>query len=120
MGAIVSDFGSLPEAGHPDYHACFRQLQAMQLSSPATSPETTARPDLLACLQQHAGEKLHAEILDDPTGAGYADKTTTEIAVLVRSFHPRLEDPPRLSTVWSGLPYTPNSITEADIIGALT
>lgn len=123
MGAIVSDFGSLPSPGDPgwleNYQACFLQLHDMKLSAPTTAPENTSRADLLACLQGHAGDMLKTEINTDPAGAGYAGKSTAEITDLVQTF--RVGDgPPRLSTIWTGLPFTPNAIVEADTIGALT
>ena len=78
MGAIVSDFPSLPTHNDPDwianYQACFSQLQAMGLATPPTAPDLTTRAALLACLQGHVGNIIKTEVQTDPTGRGYAGK----------------------------------------------
>lgn len=126
MGAIVSDFPALPTHNDADwiatYQMVFDQLTAMGLALPPTPADLTARADLLALLQLHAGNKIKAEVTNDPAGAGYAGKTTVDITTLIQTFRgPDIDgiSPPRLSTIWTGLPFTPNFIVEADTIGAL-
>ena len=121
MGAIVSDFPSLPGVNDADwianYQACFSQLQAMGLATPPTPPDLTTRPVLLACLQGHAGDFIKAEVQNDPEGIGYAGMTNAEICEAIQK--PRFPCQ-RLSSIWTGLPFTPNFIDENDIAGALT
>jgi len=118
MGAIISNFPALPKQGDPDcvatYQLVFGQLGAMGLAVLPTTADKTTRQDLLTLLQNHAGQLIKAEVTKDPLKLGYAGKADLEICALIQA-----APDARLSTIWAGLPFTPNYVVELDITGAL-
>lgn len=87
---------------------------------------------------------LMEEIQNDPEGKGYKGKTAAEIAALInepyevdgvpyvqesrikggleleaRTITPKETRPPRIHTIWLGVPHVPNVVDEADITMAL-
>lgn len=87
MGAILSDFPSLPADGDPDrvdrYTRVYSQLAHLGLAVPATPANVITRAALLAHLQALAGQIIKDEITNNPESLNYAGSdaaTATEIS----------------------------------------
>jgi hypothetical protein len=122
MGAIRSDFYYLAKDDDlnkiADYQSVVQTLTELGLPLPAESPETIAYAQMLLHLQTVSGDLLKTEILTNPhghyTGLSYAEICDAFVTPLSDE-----DEFPRISVVWHGVPYTPNMITEDDVIGAL-
>ena len=93
MGAIVSDFPQLPQDADADrvgiYTKVYESLTSLGLALPAQAPGVVTRAQLLAHLQQLAGEIIKTEIQNDPETRGYGGFTDAQIAdALAREFAP--------------------------------
>lgn len=76
MGALVSDFPSLPLDADPrrveQYQRCYTALTHLGLPIPGPAPEVVTRAVLLAHLQTHAGAIIKTEIAVNPDGVDYS------------------------------------------------
>lgn len=93
MGAITSDFPSLPQDADPrrvyEYTQAYKSLTEQGLALPAQSVATVTRAQLLAHLQALAGTVIRAELDSDPEARGYSGDTNAQAAArIVAPFAP--------------------------------
>lgn len=93
MGAIVSDFKSLPADDDPNrqkaYAGVYEDLEALGLDRPATASDVITRAALLAHLQAQAGAIIKAELAADPEGLYTGGPTNAQLAQrLVQDYQP--------------------------------
>lgn len=121
MGAIVSDFYYLAHDDNPSKVDCYQRvnqtLTELGLPLPVSPPEVATHAEMLLHLQTIAGNLLKAELLANPAGH-YTGLTDAQIPAAFVTALPGEDEPPRISVVWRAVPYTPNQITEQDVIGA--
>jgi hypothetical protein len=85
-GPIVSDFPGLPTEG--PYCGIYADLVLNGYPAPEADCETITPADMLLHVQTVAGASLAAELVDDPTGRGYAGHTFQEQADMLGVEYP--------------------------------
>lgn len=89
MGAIVSDFPSLPLDADPQrvaaYTAAYADLTRLGLAVPAQAANVVTRAQFLAHLQGLAGAIIKAELAGDPDGVYTGGPTDAQLAQLIAS-----------------------------------
>lgn len=76
MGAIISDFPSLPQDANPHrvqhFQQCYATLLGLGLTLPLQPASTVTRAQLLAHLQVLAGQIIKDELTNNPDSVDYA------------------------------------------------
>lgn len=124
MATIDSDFVNLGKAGRAEEFAeVCAALTAFGFVPPAA--ENIPPGILKQTLKDAAGVLVAREINNDPMGVGYAGMTNAQIADALNNWRPA--DPKiweanagsRVSNIFKGFPFAPNTLTELDVKKAL-
>jgi len=131
MGAIVSDFPSLPADADPNraarYAGVYSDLAVRGLSIPVTASDAITRAALLAHLQTLAGVIIKAELQADPQALYSGAATDALKATAISDGYTKVDartgatvfQGSRMNQIFVRFPHAPNAITAADVTAAL-